>query len=392
MDTVHHDMQIESRKTRGGKAVLLSLPMALLTLVLILGANASTDPLKLIPAIISWFFVNILFFLMISTGRTDRYRAILFITLAVCLPPSFILELYELRGHFMVLTPEDVLQGQTPFCHIVIPQTLLPAIFNREIIFASSLSGFAYSIGNMVVIWLGITLVLGRGWCSWACMYGGWDDGWSRLRKRVAIKMIDRKWTYVPFALLLAIVLLSAVTYFPEYCNWLCPFKAVTEFEAVTSLKVMIQTFIFVALFLGLVIVLPILTKRRMQCSCFCPFGAMQSFTNTISPFDIRIDTEKCVKCQRCIRACPVFSLREESLRTGRPAMTCVKCGKCVDVCPNGAITYHIKGTAVNIRSNVARMLFLYPAFIVLVLMSAGFLSDIMYRIGLLFTTGSMIQ
>jgi ferredoxin len=87
-----------------------------------------------------------------------------------------------------------------------------------------------------------------------------------------------------------------------------------------------------------------------------------------------------------------MLSLSEESFKTGRPAMTCVKCGKCVDVCPKGAITYHIKGTRFNVRSNIARMLFLYPAFIILVLMSVGFLNDLMYRIGLLLTTGSMIQ
>lgn len=386
------DMAIESRSISAGKAALLTLPMAGITVVLILGSTPSTAPLRLIPALIVWMFVNILFFRMLATGNTDRYRAILFIILAVCLPPSFILELYELRGHFMVLTPEDVLRGQTPFCHIVIPQTLLPAIVNRDIIFAGSLTGFAYSIGNMIVLWLGVTLVLGRGWCSWACIYGGWDDAWSRLRKRFVIKKIDRTWTYVPFALLLAIVLLSAVTYFPEYCNWLCPFKAVTEFEAVTSVKTAIQTIIFAALFIGLVIVLPILTKRRIQCACFCPFGAMQSFTNLISPFDIRIDSEKCVQCRRCIQACPVFALREENLAAERPALTCVKCGKCADICPQRAITYHIKGTRLHVRSQIARLLFLYPAFLVLVLMSAGFLSDLLYRLGLLVTTGSLLQ
>ncbi len=386
MNTVA-ELQSISRTMRGGQAVLLTLPMACLTALLILGSAPSTEPLRLIPAIIAWMFVNILFFRMLATGNTDRYRAILFIILAVCLPPSFILELYELRGHFMTLTPEDVLRGQTPFCHIVIPQTLLPAIVNRDIIFAGSLTGFAYSIGNMIVLWLGVTLVLGRGWCSWACIYGGWDDAWSRLHTRLVIKKIDRTWTYVPFALLLAIVLLSAVTYFPEYCNWLCPFKAVTEFEAVTSVKTAIQTVIFVALFIGIVIVLPILTKRRIQCACFCPFGAMQSFTNIISPFDIRIDPEKCVQCQRCIQTCPVSALREENLAAGRPALTCVKCGKCADICPQGAITYHIKGTRLNVRSQTARLLFLYPAFLVLVLMSVGFLSDLLYRLGLLVTT-----
>jgi ferredoxin-type protein NapH len=39
----------------------------------------------------------------------------------------------------------------------------------------------------------------------------------------------------------------------------------------------LIQNGIFVVLFAALVVVLPLLTKKRTQCSFFCPFGAFQS-------------------------------------------------------------------------------------------------------------------
>ena len=96
--------------------------------------------------------------------------------------------------------------------------------------------------------------------------------------------------------------------------------------------------------------------------------------------------------CKRCIQVCPVFSLTDDSLKTGRPTMTCVRCGKCVDVCPKGAISYHIKGTPINVRSNVARMLFLYPAFSMLAIISGGMIDDALYRIVLLLTTGSIVH
>jgi polyferredoxin len=374
------------------KAFLLTLPMMLLTVVPMTGLDFSPDPLKLIPNFVPYIIANILFFLMLYTAKTDKYRAILFIAMAICFPVGFILDLYETRGNFMILTYEDMAQGHTPFCHVAIPQTLIPAIFKGEIIFPGSISKEGYSIAGMFVMWLGITLVLGRAWCSWVCFWGGWEDGCARLCKKPKVKNITRKWTYLPFAILLAIILLSAVTLSPQYCWWLCPFKAVSEFVEPSSMMVVIQTGIFFVIFFGLVIVLPILTKRRTQCSFLCPFGAMQSFTNKISPFNVRIDTEKCVGCKRCIQVCPVFSLTDDSLKTGRPTMTCVRCGKCVDVCPEGAISYHIKGTPINVRSNVARILFLYPAFGMLAIISGGMIDDALYRIVLLITTGSIVQ
>jgi polyferredoxin len=189
----------------------------------------------------------------------------------------------------------------------------------------------------------------------------------------------------------LVIVLTSALTLSPTYCEWLCPFKAVTEFAEVTSFTALIQTTIFVSLFLGTVIVLPILTKRRVQCGLFCPFGAMQSFLNKINVFEIRIDTEKCSHCKRCIQECPTFSLDESSLESGKPLITCTKCGQCVDLCPKEAVSYHIKGTPIDVKANTARVLFLYPALILLSAIGGGMIAGGLWRILKLLTIGSMI-
>jgi polyferredoxin len=232
---------------------------------------------------------------------------------------------------------------------------------------------------------------MGRGWCSWGCFYGGLDEGFSRILKKPVIKRIDRRWIYLPFAVLLVIVLTSALTLSPTYCDWLCPFKAVTEFEAITSWVVVVKTVIFVSLFLVTVVVLPLLTKRRIQCGLFCPFGAMQSFLNKINVFELRIDREKCVQCGLCVKTCPTFSLDEGSLESGKPLITCTKCGQCVDICPKQAISYHIKGTPLHASATVARVLFLYPAYLLMSTMGGSMVSVGLWRILRLVTTGSMI-
>jgi polyferredoxin len=354
------------------KSLAVTLPMALLTAVFLIGQGGTeADPFGLAASAVTWLGLTVAFFLMLSTGKTDRIRSILFVLMALALVYTFMYEILTARGSNIV-TDAVAIQGGVPFCHLVIPMIILPALATGTIIFPGSLlTGFA-SIAGMLVLWLGTTLVIGRGWCSWVCFYGGWDEGFSRLLKKPVIRNIPRRWTLFPWAFLLFIVLTSALTLSSVYCDWFCPFKAVTEYGAVNSALAVVQTVIFVSLFLGLVVVLPILTKRRTQCGLFCPFGAMQSLTNAVNVFDVRIDTEKCASCGLCIRRCPTFSIDAESLRKGRTLLTCTKCGQCVDECPRQAVAFHIKGTGAGVRPNLARVLFLYPAFLVFALMGGG--------------------
>jgi len=372
------------------KSVLVTIPVMLLTAMMLTGGQAlPKDPLLLASTCFTWVLLNFAFFRMLSSGRTFAYRSGLFITLAVAFVITFSTALLSTRGS-LALTEADVVQGKTPFCHLVIPMVIIPGVLTRTIIFPGTLVGAFASIGSMLVLWIGGTIALGRAWCSWICFYGGLDEGFSRIGKRPRIKHVGRAWTYLPFALLIAVVLISAVSLSPFYCEWLCPFKAVTEAPAITNALVLFQTILFVALFLVLVVVLPLLMKRRAQCGLFCPFGAFQSFTNAITAFDVRIDTMRCTKCGLCVRTCPTFSLTDESVAAGRTLMTCTRCGRCVDVCPVHAVSYHIKGTRAGASPNAARVLFLLPAFVFLSAIGGGMISTAIWRLLKLATTGSM--
>lgn len=372
------------------KSILLTLPMLLLSLMLLTQGNFPEDPLLLGAMLFTWVLFNTAFFLMLWSGRTDRYRAPLFILIALAMIIFFSTAIGAERGN-IAITEENAINGEIPFCHMVIPMILLPAVTTGTIIFPGSLLTGFVGIALMVVLWLGASIALGRGFCSWMCFYGGYDDGCSRLLKRPVIRKIDRRWVYFPFAMLIFIVLASALTLSPTYCEWFCPFKTVTEYAAVTNLLTLIQTILFVALFVGLVIVLPILSRRRVQCGLFCPMGAMQSLTNKANIFDVRIHTEKCSGCQKCVTTCPTFSIDENSLQNGHMSITCTKCGKCIDACPKGAINFHIKGTTVGKRPVLARVLFLYPAFLFMIAFSGGIVTMAIFYLLKLITTGSMI-
>lgn len=291
----------------------------------------------------------------------------------------------------MTFSNDNIYGCDIPFCHMVTSMIIIPLALKQSIIFPGSLTeGFAPILGMLVFV-IGFSVVLGRGFCSWGCFYGGWEDGTSRILKRPVIKRINKFFRWSAFVVLGIVAIVSAFQLSPFYCDWLCPFKAVTEFEAVTSTTVLIKTIVFCSLFIGLVIVLPILTKKRIQCASFCPMGALMSLTNKINIFDVRIDKDACIKCNQCEKICPTLSITKKDIEKGRPSFTCTKCGKCIDSCPSGAIHFHVKGTPVNKRVMLARILFLYPAFTMMVVFTGGTIQTGIYLLIRLITTGGIL-
>jgi polyferredoxin len=355
-----------------GKSLLYTLPMFLITFMFMTGGRPNfSDPASLAATLIAFLLVNILYFLMHYTGKTDRYRVVLFIIFALTLSFSLIKNMVAVRSS-MSFSQADVLECKIPFCHLVIPMMILPAAFTKSIIFPGSiLNGFA-NISSMIVLWLFATLVLGRGFCSWGCFYGGWDDGFSRIRKKPLIRNINEIWRWMPFAVLIMVALSAALAMMPTYCAWICPFKAVTEFEQVTSVESAAKAGIFLSLFIGLVVVLPVMTKKRTQCSFLCPLGAVNSLSNKITPFTVKIDKEACTECFKCVEVCPLFALTKEDIKEGKVSTFCSKCGKCVDVCSKNAIHYSIKGVPSGTMKKFSRNLFLFVSFLFMSVFSAG--------------------
>ncbi|MGA3134899.1 MAG: 4Fe-4S binding protein [Terracidiphilus sp.] len=354
-----------------GWSLLLTLPIAVWSLLMLFRPGMDTNPKSRIAAALTALFMTALFFMMMRTGNTYRWRRLFFVSVGVLFPVGFIYNIISMRGT-MGIPVEEMIAGRTPFCFMPIPLLILPAAFTRTLVFPGSIvpGGGASGAGMaaMVGMWLAMTLVLGKGWCSYACFFGGIEEGVAAIPARAKIRKLDPRWRYGPWAVLLAMVLLSLALFEPAYCMWLCPFKAVSEYIAARNLIGLIQNAIFVLLFAGLVIVLPFLTKKRTQCSFFCPFGAFQSIFNKISAFEVKIDKERCKPCLACQNACPNMSLSQESIARGETLMSCMKCGACVDACPRQAVVWHIKGTEIAWKPERARLMFLYGAWAIAVM------------------------
>ncbi len=307
----------------------------------IFGPGGFGNTRAVILRVIAVAFPALILFLIFHTGRVDRWRRVFFSAYAVAFVISFVWWTMGDRGHMWLLDRES-LYAQAPMCHIVVPMLILPILFKKEIIFPVAFANGALMILLVIVV----SLVYGRAFCSWGCFFGGQDQLFSSLprTRRWKLRTLKPFVRYFSFGLLAFIVLHSFATLTPTYCFWLCPFKVTSEFIEVNSFIRVIQTFIFTILWIVLAVLLPFLSKKRIQCGLFCPMGAFLSCTSKINLFGLRIDKERCKKCNRCVDACPTFSLTKESLEKGEPALGCSKCGACIENCPEGAMGFSTLG------------------------------------------------
>jgi len=349
-----------------GASLLWTLLMVICSLLLFSKGLSQGSPAQRVAAGATIIFLTGIFLWMMRSGETYRPRRVFYVALGFLFPVGFILELIAQRAS-MSISWEQMLLGNTPFCYLALPMMALPAVLSKTIIFPGSILPTPenhHAFGTMLALWFGATLILGRGWCSWGCFFGGIEEGFASLRRKPLWAKIDRRWTLFPWAVLSVVVVGTAISLAPFYCEWLCPFKTVTEFPAVTSLRTAVQFGIFTTLFAAIVVILPLLTKKRTQCSFFCPLGPIQSLTNKINIFELKTDPDRCVSCGLCEKACPFLAIDRGEGGLRQVNMYCSRCAACADVCPKGAVRFRIKGTPFTVNSSAPRMMFLLATWI----------------------------
>lgn len=336
-------------------STILSAMMAFIIFFFVILMNNFAPAAVLYGLFLLFLFARMTFAENKKSGSGVIYRRIFQTVFAIGFCIAFISDLYDERSS-MAITSQAMSNSELPFCHIAIPQVLVPLLVTKNIIFPARISGHYASVASMILIWLVCTLTVGRGWCSWICFYGGWEEGFSHVAKKPRLKLLpkNKELREFHFGFFFFIVLASLCQLACIYCEWFCPFKLVTEFSPVNSIPSLIATVMFIGLFLGLVVVLPILTKKRTQCSSLCPFGAFASLTDRFSLFQMKIDTEKCSGCMKCASTCPFSAIDIKTIqeKKGHPEITCAKCGECVSVCPNKAISYDFRFSKKNSACN----------------------------------------
>ncbi len=259
----------------------------------------------------------------------------------------------------------------------------------------------ALNVG-VILLWVVLTLVFGRVYCSVICPLGVFQDvvSWFSGRR----KKKKYRFSYSPavswlrygvlgvFIIAMIAGIGSVVALLAPYSSYgrivsnlfapvyqwgnnvLAYFAERSDSYAFYETSVWLKSLPTFIIATVTFVVLVVLAWRngRTYCNTICPVGTVLGFFSRYSLFRPEIDAEKCTNCSLCSRKCKAACINDKDHRIDYSR--CVTCMDCIDSCKHGAISYkyrfgkkEIKETSETGNTNNARRSFLTGMGLVLV-------------------------
>lgn len=229
-------------------------------------------------------------------------------------------------------------------------------------------AGFAASGFLLFVI---LTLVFGRIYCSSVCPLGTLQDIISRVRRRL-IKQKPLKFTRARNVLryvILAIIVISFIAGTSLLISFLDPYSNFGRImgnlvrpvyllgsNGVAGLLEQQDLFWLpkremkgfqiasVAFASGFMLLVGWMSffRGRLYCNTICPVGALLGLFASASRFKISLDKQACNSCGQCSKVCKAqcIDVKNKEVDFSR----CVVCFNCLDVCPSDGVRYSMTG------------------------------------------------
>lgn len=213
-------------------------------------------------------------------------------------------------------------------------------------IFPLAMAGAA----TAVAIWLAVTLLFGRVYCSSVCPLGVVQDIFSRLRhgdSRHPFHFSQPR-NRLRYAVLVIVAVGSAVGIgaIPSLLDPYSAFGRMASDLARPVVEFLGGAEVVAASWLAILIAVATLAlvgwfsfrHGRIICNTVCPVGSALSIFSRYSLFHFDIDTDLCINCRKCEHSCKAecISMDDHVVDGSR----CVACFNCVDACDSGAIRY----------------------------------------------------
>jgi len=248
------------------------------------------------------------------------------------------------------------------------------------ILIATFLSSHAIAAGMLLsLIIVGITIVIGRGFCGWFCPLGTLNDFVGSFRKKKVQKetKLDKHGAKFKYYVLVGILIASlfgfhfvgvmdpisltvrsfSVAIAPAFDYLVHGFFDLlyrSDIGAVTAVSEPVYEFLRAHVisferpaflqggFIGVLfitILLLNLVRRRFWCRFLCPLGALLGLLSRFSLLNHKLDEESCDNCKLCLTTC-AGGARPNAESGSWRGSECVLCMSCESICPQQSIRY----------------------------------------------------
>jgi len=200
---------------------------------------------------------------------------------------------------------------------------------------------------SAVAIFVGVTILLGRAWCAWACPIGSLTEFTEYLMKKMRFKpLLERKpkayakdrrlWgKEAKLPTLAAVMLSSAITKTPAWCSF-CPIGTVCRGSVAGGFVAGAEMAIVGAVLAANTY------EKHFFCKYICPVAGLLTLISKLNPLiKPRVEQVGCRRCAACAIICPwgLVVCEEKSFAE------CTKCFVCYSKCPYGVVTISLYET-----------------------------------------------
>jgi polyferredoxin len=212
----------------------------------------------------------------------------------------------------------------------------IASLMNLKILLATGRVPGLHAAGMFLLIaFVGISWIFRKGFCGWLCPVGTISEYVWRFGRRICghnfrlprgLDIGMRSLKYILLGLFLYAVGAMPVAAIRAFLEG--PYGMVDDVK-------MLNFFRFLGLSGGIVMAILVIASVFVQnfwCRYLCPYGALMGAVSTASPLSIRRDTNLCIDCGKCARACPA-ALPVDRLVSIRSA-ECTGCLECAAACP----------------------------------------------------------
>lgn len=263
-----------------------------------------------------------------GSQRMRHWVQWLFVALNVWIGAQFYLwvRYFERGGHGIFVSRPAGVEGWLPIAGLM---NLKYFVLTGEVPWIHPAAMF------LLIAFLAISVLMKKAFCSWLCPIGTASENLWKVGRRIFKKnwRVPR-WLDFPlrslkylllgfFGFFIAVMPAAQIAGFMQ-----SPYAMVADVKMLNFFRDMGETAAIVLLALVLLSVV----VKNFWCRYLCPYGALMGLASVLSPVKIRRDTEACIDCGKCSRACPSHLAVDKLVQI--QSVECTACMECVTACP----------------------------------------------------------